>query len=375
MRSHRSLALPAVLLGTLLALTPTLGGCAKPKVMTADERSSRLPIVHSDWRKMGYRWDWNAFPVILENEKPLRSEPHGEIVVFQETGGTVSGIDDRVGETIWSNKPAGDLTKFTGMDRRDNFVFVSSESELFTLDATTGELVGRQNYEKLVATDFVLLGDQIVTGTAGGEVMGHYLPAGIRIWGHDMPGTFDEDLALIGGIVGGVTTTGRVICVDPVTKSQTGLNSIFEGPGAALASNDELMFVASLDQSLYAFKGSDARVAWRHLTPSPITEAPVYHEGVLYCSLSDTGLTAFDAQSGKVLWVSEGQFGEVIGLRNGRLMVFDGKSLVAVEPQRGVVLDKIDLSNVYDITTSPFVDGPIYLTSREGVVAKFVPVN
>ena len=375
MRSYRPLALPAVVLGTLLTLVPNLGGCAKQTTLTADERSKRLPIVHGDWRKMGYRWDWNAFPVLLNGEGPLRSEPHDGLVVFQETGGTVSGIDDRVGETIWSNKPAGDLTKFTGMDRRDDYVFITSESELFTLDATTGELVNRQRFEKLVATDFVLLGDQVVIGTAGGEVMGHYLPAGIRIWGHDMPGTFDEDLVSIGGVVGGVTSTGRVICVNPATQRQTGLNSIFEGPGAALAASDDLMFVPSLDQSLYAFKGEDARVEWRHLTPSPITEAPVYHEGVVYCSLADTGLTAFDAQTGKVLWVSEDQFGEVIGLRNGRLMVFDGTSLVAVEPQRGVVLDKISLSNVFDITTSPFVDGPIYLTSREGVVAKFVPVN
>ena len=375
MRSLRSLALPVAFLGALALSVPVLGGCAKPKGLTADERSARLPIVHSDWRTMGYRWDWNAFPVLLDGEGPLRSEPHDNIIVFQETGGTVTGIDDRVGEAIWSNKPAGDLTKFVGMDRRDNYVFIASESELFTLDATTGELVDRQRFEKLIATDLEMFGDQVVVGTNAGEVMGHYLPAGIRIWGHDMPGTFDEDLVTIGGIVGGVTSTGRVICVDPVTQRQTGLNSIFEGPGAPMTSNEELMFVPSLDQSLYAFRGSDARLAWKHLTPSPITESPVYYEGVLYCSLSDTGLTAFDATSGKVLWVSEDQFGKVIGLRNGKLIAFDGVSLVAIEPQRGIVLEKINLSNVYSITSAPFVDGAIYLTSREGVVAKFVPVN
>lgn len=375
MRSQRPLAPSVALLGALLLTLTALPGCSKPKGLTADERSSRLPIVHADWRKMGYRWDWNAFPVMLDNQGPLRSEPHGEIVVFQETGGTISGIDDRVGETIWSNKPAGDLTKFTGMGRRDRFIFVSSESELFTLDATTGELVDRQSFEKIVATDFVLLGDQVVVGTTSGEVMGHYLPAGIRIYGHDMEGIFDQDLVAIGSVVGGVTSSGRVICVDPVTQRQTGLNSIYEGPGAALAASDELMFVPGLDQYLYAFQGADARVAWKHLTPSPITEPPVFHEGVLYCSLADTGLTAFDAATGKVLWVSEDQFGKVIGLRNGRLLVFDGTSLVVVEPQRGIVFDKINLSNVFHITTAPFVDGAIYLTSREGVVAKFVPVN
>lgn len=374
MRSLRSALLPVLLLGSL-ALSFPLAGCAKPKGLTADERSNRLPIVHSDWRRMGYRWDWNAFPVLLTGEGPLRTQPQNEIVVFQETGGTISAIDDRVGAVIWTNKPAGDLTKFTGIGRRDSFVFVSSESELFALDASTGELTNRQRFEKLAATGFVLQGDTAIVGTATGEIMGHYLPAGIRVWGHDMEGTFDQDLVDIGGIAGGVTTTGRVICVDPTTQRQTGLNSIFEGPGAALAASDELMFVASRDQYLYAFQAADARVAWRHLTPSPITEAPVYHEGVLYCSLADSGLTAFDAATGKVLWVSEDQFGEVIGLRKGRLLVFDGVSLVIVEPQRGVVLDKINLSNVQEIQTSPFVDGAIYLTSREGVVAKFVPVN
>lgn len=373
MRSTRLQALSTCSIALAgLAISTAATGCAKPKGLTADERGDRLPIVHSDWRKLGYRWDWNAFPVLLINEGPLRAEPHDDLVVFQETGGTITAIDDQVGSTIWTNKPAGDLTKFTGMDRRENTVFVSSESELFSLDAQTGELVQRNSYEKLAATDFVLFGTDAVTGSASGEVMGTYMPADIKLWGHDMPGTFEQDLVAMGPIVGGVTTTGRVVCVNTQTQRQTGQNDIFKGPGAALASSEDMMFVASLDQTLYAFRAEDTRLAWKHLTPSPITEPPVYHEGVVYCSLADTGLTAFDADTGKVLWTSEDQFGRVIGLRNGRLMVFDGKYLVAVEPQRGNVLDKISLSNVYSISMDPFIDGDIYLTSREGVVAKFV---
>lgn len=373
MRSTRLPALTACSLALAgLALTTAVTGCAKPTGLTADERGNRLPIVHSDWRKMGYRWDWNAFPVMLTDEGPLQAEPHGNLVIFQETGGTVTAIDDQVGATIWTNRPAGDLTKFTGMDRRDNTVFVSSESELFSLNAQTGELVQRNSFEKLAATDFILFGTDVVTGSASGEVMAHFMPADIKLWGHDLPGTFEEDLVAMGPIVGGVTSAGRVICVDTRTQRQTGQNEIFEGPGAQLAASEDKMFVASLDQTLYAFKAEDARLAWKHLTPSPIKEAPVYHEGVVYCSLADTGLTAFDADTGKVLWTSKDQFGRVIGLRNGRLMVFDGKYLVAVEAQRGNVLDKISLSNVFSISMSPFVDGDIYLTSREGVVAKFV---
>jgi outer membrane protein assembly factor BamB len=373
MRSTRFHALSACTLAAASAIfASTTTGCAKPVRMTADERGDRLPIVHTDWRRMGYRWDWNAFPVQLIGEGPLRAEHHGNLVIFQETGGTVSAIDSQVGQTIWSNKPAGDLTKFVGMDRREDSVFVSSESELFALDSQTGELVSRNNYEKLSATDFILNGNEVIFGTASGEIMGHYLPADIKVWGHDTAGTFEQDIIQIGPIVGGVSSTGHVMCVDPRTQRQTGQNSIVKGPGASLAANDEMMFVASLDQTLYAFRAVDARLAWKHLTPSPLTETPVFHAGVLYCSLVDSGLTAFDASTGEILWTSEDQFGEVIGLRNGRLLVFDGKHLVAIEAQRGGVLDKISLSNVHSISCSPFVDGDIYLTSREGVVAKFV---
>jgi len=373
MRSTRFHALTACsFLAASTIFSSTTTGCAKPLGMTADERGDRLPIVHSDWRRMGYRWDWNAFPVLLIGEGPLRAEPLDDLIIFQETGGTVSAIDTQVGETIWTNKPAGDLTKFVGMNRRGNTVFVSSESELYAMDAQTGELIARNHYEKLAATDFIFNGSEIIIGSASAEIMAHYRPADIKVWGHDMTGTFEEDIIQIGPIVGGVSSTGQVMCVDPRTQRQTGRNSIFKGPGAALASNDEMMFVASLDQTLYAFRAVNARLAWKHLTPSPITEAPVFHEGVLYCSLIDTGLTAFDASTGDVLWTSKDQFGEVIGLRNGRLMIFDGKSLVAIEAQRGGVLDKISLSNVHSISCSPFVDGDIYLTSREGVVAKFV---
>lgn len=376
MRSNRIHALAACSIACLAGVSlMSLSGCSKPTGLTAQQRADRLPIVSQDWRKLGYRWDWNAIPVLLEGEKPLRTEAHGEIVVFQETGGTISAIDDQVGQTIWSNKPAGDLTKFTGMDRRGDIVYVSSESELFMLDAQTGELVGRNSFEKLVSTDFILADNTAVVGSASGEVMGHYMPNDIKVWGHDMPGTFEEDLVAIGPVVGGVTSTGRVVCVDTRSNRQTGQNDIYKGPGGPLAASDELMYVASLDQSLYAFRAADARLAWKHLTPNPIVSQPVYHENVLYCSLPDTGLTAFDAQTGDVLWESEGQFGHVIGIRNGRLMVFDGKRMTAIEPQRGIVLESIALSNVVHLSMDPFVDGDIYLTSREGVVAKFVADN
>ena len=372
MRSIRQLTVSACLISITTLLAVPITGCKAPKGLTANERGDRLPIVHSDWRKMGYRWDWNAFPVMLIGEGPLRTEPHGDLVIFQETGGTISGIDDQVGETIWSNKPAGDLTKFTGMDRRGNFVFIASESELFILDTQTGELVGRQSFEKLITTDMILIGDIAVVGSASGELMGHYLVAGVKAWGHDQPGTFEADPVLMGNIVGGVTSTGNVICVDTSTQHQTGLNQIYKGPGAQLAASETMMFVPSLDQSLYAFHAHNGRLAWRHLTPSPVTDQPVYHDGVLYCSFPDSGLTAFNAETGDILWVSEGQFGRVIGTRHGRLLVWDGQTLAAIDPQRGGVLDRITLTNAQQITESPFVDGNIYLTSHEGVVAKFV---
>lgn len=350
-------------------------GCSKPQGLTVAQRIENLRISNAEWRDIGYRWDWKAAPTVSQGERPRTTVASDSLVVFQETGGTVSGIVAGRGETIWANRLANPLTRFTGIKIVGDRVVVTSQAELFVLDAQTGELVERQSFERLVNTPPLVYQDQIIVGSNSGELMGHFVPAGLKAWGHLMPGVFEQAPVMVGQQVGAVTSRGRVIFVDPISKRQTGLNDIFDGPGAPLGASDKAMFVASLDQSLYAFEPQSGTQLWRHRTPDAVTSAPVFHAGVVYCSFREEGLTALDAENGTVLWNNPEQRGVVVGVRRGRLVIFDGESISVVDPQRGTRLDRIDAASIVSVTTNAFVDGDLYLTSEDGVIARFVPTN
>lgn len=374
---RRSLPLTIRALGLIAVCSVLLpsSGCAKPKGLTTAQRIENLKISNADWRAIGYRWDWKVAPTMGQDQTPRITVASDDLVVFQETGGTVSGIVASRGETIWANRLANPLTQFTGIEVLGETVAVTSQAELFLLSATTGELTDRQRFERLVNTPPLVVGDLVVVGSNSGELMGHFMPAGLKAWGHLMPGVFIERPVLIGDLVGAVTSRGRVIFVDPISKRQTGLNDIFDGPGAALGASDDAMFVSSLDQSLYAFDPRTAEQIWRHRTPDAVRSAPVYHNGVVYCSFREDGLTALDADSGEVLWNNPTRRGEVVAIRNGRLIVKDEELIAVIDPQRGSELASIDTPDVVQVTTNQFVDGDLYLTSRDGVIARFVPAN
>ncbi|MEM8758454.1 MAG: PQQ-binding-like beta-propeller repeat protein [Planctomycetota bacterium] len=356
------------------ALT-SFSGCAGDPVITAEQRIEALRIEAAAWRAMGYRWDWKVAPTVAPGEEPRSTTASDDFVVFQESGGSLTGFSAGLGERLWVNQLGNSLAKFTGTAIVGSQVYVTSESELFILDSTTGEMLDRQPFGQLVNTAPLISGNLVIVGTNLGELLGHFVPAGLKAWGHRMPGVFEQAPVRVGQVVGAVTTSGRVIFVDPVSRRQTGLNDIFDGPGAPLGSGDNKLFVASLDQSLYAFDPRDASRIWQHRTPDPVRGAPVFFGGVVYCSFREAGLTALDANTGDVLWSNPELRGDAVAIRNGRLMIFGDGRISQIDPQRGTILESLPLPNTRYISTDGFEDGDLYLTSDDGVIARLVPVG
>ena len=171
-----------------------------------------------------------------------------------------------------------------------------------------------------------------------------------------------------------------MLIFDPATGMGRGRARISGGPGAPLAASDSMLFVASVDQSLYAFDAADCSLAWRRRTEAALRERPVYHDGKLYCSIPGTGLTCFEAETGRETWSARDVRGHVIGLRAGRLVVWApaagsgaGGSAWTLDPSTGQVIERVSLEHVSHVFTDTFVDGNLYTGTPNGVVAKFTP--
>ncbi|MBM4107650.1 MAG: hypothetical protein FJ255_02380 [Phycisphaerae bacterium] len=372
-RPTKAAFLVAVLAGVGLTGCGT-GEVVLPPPMTADDRAAEFQIDEGGFASLGYRLDWRGFPPVERGGRIESILTSPDAIVVHESGNATSVLEPTTGAVRWSNALSNTLTRFVGLARRDGVVLSTSESEIFQLAVATGELVGRQPLERVVNTPPLLLGDLLIFGTARGEVIAHSLGYRLTAWAFGTPGAIDHPLVVVGGAVGAVTQTGAVLFLDPGTGSLVGRNRIFGPPGGDPATGANLMFVASTDQSLYAFAGNGGAI-WRLRTGAPLTTPPAFHAGRLYVELPDSGFNAFDPMSSTPAWSNPQVQGVLVGERKGSLLVWDAASstLSQVEKITGDVLARVPVPGAERFVADSPVDGNLFGLSRWGVVAKFSP--
>lgn len=341
-----------------------------------DARAAAFPIDHDGWARLGYRYDWTAYPYITGRGHIRFADAYPDILIAQETGGILSVIETGSGSVRWSTELANPLTKFVGNSRDGDRIICSSESEAFILAAATGNLMARQRIEKVVNTRPLIVeragGGLAIYGTPTGEVLAHYLAQSVKVWGFDVAGAIEGRPVLIGSTVGAVSQSGEVFFLDAGTGSLQGQARIFDGVANEPVTNGQLMFIASLDQSLYAFAPSGGQI-WRYRGAQPLRAQPTADGNAVYCTIPDLGLTRFDAMTGAIAWSAKGVGGTVIARSKNRLIAFDGNNAFALDPERGDVIEKVALKGVDFLTTDKYEDGTMYAVSKSGVIARFLP--
>jgi len=369
--SRKTLALAAALLAASM-----LAGCdSTPKSLSPEERAAAAPAQHEEYAKLGYRVEWRGFPSLSGGARIERIEVLGDVVATQDSSAELSILEARSGERRWSEAVANPLTKFVGLNRDGKRLIVSSESQAYFYDVDTGSLLSKQSFAENVNTRPVQVAEILVFGATNGRVLGHLMLNGFQQWGAITSGSVEADPVLLGqnATVGIVSSGGDVAVYDGVTGSLRGGARVYNGAEAPLAASDEALFVASRDHSLYAFSADQVRQLWRVRTEAPLRHAPTYHDGRVYCDMGATGLTAFDAKTGKPVWSNKGAHGTVVAIRGGRPIVWDGSQAATVDPGRGGIVESVALSDVMHIRVDQFVDGNMYLVSGSGVVSKLSP--
>ncbi len=349
-----------------------LGGCGSSRALTPQQRAEKMPPQYEAFDTLGYRLAWRGFADVLPGETVERVDVLGDVLVVQDTGSVVSVLEPSSGVRRWSDQVAGRLTKFLGNVRIGNDLLVSAESELFIFDLPSSTLKDKQPLDRVVDTRPAVVGDILVYGTISGEILAHNQRTGFREWGSALTSAINQDPVMVGSQVGLVSYTGQVIILNGLSGVSSARVSMYEGCSTQPAASDSVMFCASRDHALYAFT-VDGRRLWRFLTDAPINGTPVYHDGVVYCDLPRLGLTALDGSNGQKQWNAEAVHGAVIGVRAGRLVVWDGSTATLVDPATGDSVERQALAGVSMLETDQFVDGNLYAVSPLGVVGKYGP--
>ncbi|HRQ73123.1 MAG TPA: PQQ-binding-like beta-propeller repeat protein, partial [Phycisphaerales bacterium] len=230
---------------------------------TIEARRRAFQVNHDDWGRLGYRLDWRGFAHVGARQRVTHLTPYDDIVIVHESGSVLSVLEADTGAVRNANELATPLTRFLGHVREGSRVVVSSESELFAVDVTTGNLLDRKPLAKVASTSPVLAEGLIINGTPAGEASAYMLGAPVRAWAFGMGDPIDTDPVIVGDAIGLVSRSGNVAFLDAASGSLLGRARIFAGCDATPASDGSTMFVASLDQSVYAFHARGGELAWR----------------------------------------------------------------------------------------------------------------
>jgi outer membrane protein assembly factor BamB len=381
-----TLAISSMLVGSgIIGCESAPVGFRSPSVSrarTPEERRKEFPIVHDDWAKLGYRLDWVGYPPVTQGQSIAYIAAYDDLVLVQETGSTLSALKAAGGSTLWSNQLADPLHKFVGVTRGGSGagkIYAVSSAELFVLDAATGTLIERQRLSN-IATSWPLLvaPDVIVVGTGANQVMAHMSvgsTTGVKLWGQGIEGAVRSAPVQVGPLVGAVSDSGEVLFVDPATGSLVrGERMLRKGSGTDPVSDGSTMYVAGLDQSLWAFHPTEG-VRWRRQTPHPITSQPVFHDSRVFCTFRETGLNSINPDNGRTFWASKNVRGTPIVFgKNNTAVVWDGiANAWLIDSARGDVIAASTFENIREIRADKPTEGNLYVVSQSGLVAKFVP--
>ena len=337
-----------------------------------EARREAFKVDHDVWAGLGYRLDWRGFPVVQAGQHITDFHAYSDFLVVQESAATVSVLEASNGALRNSSQVSSRLTRFVGSFRLDNNIIVASDNELSVIDAQTGDIVGRQNLDRVVTTAPVYAAGQAIFGSSIGHVYSRLLNPPVNSWAFDMGAPIDAELALVGPVLVAVARNGSIAMLDAASGTLVGRASIFGGCEADPVAGDGMVFLASVDQSVYGFS-TDGVQRWRIRTEQPLRLTPTYNAGVVYVATGDRGLRAIDALTGTQLWNQDKVRGRVVAIRAGRLLAWDGTTAAMVDPATGDVIREAALPEVQDLKPDTLVDGNLYAISRGGIVAKFTP--
>lgn len=330
-------------------------------------------IDHDAWHELGYRWEWTGYPLMSKGAGLTDAVTFDDAIITTASDTTVTCLESSTGKVRWAKQLDRPTTQLFEPVRVGDTVYITSDTDLHELNIKNGNTLDRDNVRAIINTRPLIIGNLAFFGTTRNEIFAFETTNDFKLWSYTFDGEIESPAIKVNDDIIAMVSAGGDI---RILGARSG-DSILKANIAGGSYNDMLvdngnLFIASNDQSLYSFSLEDASRQWRKRTSKPLTVQPTLHEGVLYASTADQGLSAFDADSGKMLWSNNDLKGWVVSIANGdELIVWTGSSLAAVDKDSGDVIINADLKGAAGVRADEFIDGNLYVISPAGALAKF----
>ncbi len=324
--------------------------------------------------KSGLRLVWRAFPEQGTGQRVRFITPTRDVVLFQDTGNTLSLIEDESGRVRWTVSLGQSLEKFVGVARFDNSIIAASETELQFFDVQNGGLTDRQRLSGLANTPPVIVNPIAVFGTSTGRLFGHDLSIGVRRWEVQLDGPVTAPVVPAGGRdFAAVSAGGEFIIANAFNGTSAGRRGqLFDDVSTEVVTDGSNVYIAGLDQSVWAYSLANGDRVWRYRTESELDSQPIVAEGTVIVHADREGLLGIDARNGDLRWRNTDAMGDAIGTFGNEVYLWDGSTLTVIAISDGSVRSSEVLPGILEVVVAQ--DGVIYAVGADGVVSKYQPL-
>ncbi len=354
-----------------------LGGCtSSSSTQRADDAIITAPkwtINHTDWSQMGYQWQWTGSPPLQPGALIDHATAYDDILVFQGSGSTLSVLETNTGKVRWSRQVDRPSTRFQESVRLGETLYTASDTDLWEINIRNGNTLDRDALGTLVNTSPLIVDGLAIFGTLAGELFAWQLKNDFKLWSYKFNGPIHiPAISVSEDYIAAISEGGDLRTLETINAYSGMTAQIAGGTDTNLLTDGVGIYIASKDQSLYAFDIEDGFRFWRKRSSAPITVQHTLYQGVVYATTQDTGLTAIDSATGDTLWETGTIGGWVLTVVDEKeLIVWSGYELLAIDKDRGDVIERMPLTNIAGIRTNSIDNGDLYVITLEGTVAKF----
>lgn len=364
-----------------LACLVTVGGCGSSRRAGGDGGSSQdtnpnsQALAADPYTVIGYRPVWKSVAQVANRHAISHLDVTGEEVLAMDSSNILTYIDAASGKVRWAVDLGDSLARFYGAGVWRGMVWSVGDTVMYFLDSRTGEVLDRQRLDALARTRPAIVGDIAVFGTSRGEILGHNMRAGFKGWGfgYDRASTVTVPPVQVGAAVATVTNRGELLVIDALSGRLVGSNSLYDAMVGTPVADDDTVYCASLDQSVWAFAAYGGEQRWRVRTSERITGQAALLGDRLFIELPGEGFACMRTSDGSRVWTAQGVKGDALGVRGGRLLVWDGSTMTVLDMTRGDVVDTAQIQGVSKLVTDNFVDGNLYAATADGSITRYEP--
>lgn len=311
--------------------------------------------------ELGYSIRWQT-PLQLPADVGVNhAKLFGNRLVVMDDDNVVYVLDTATGAVRWSSKVGSALERFTSPAIDEDALVLCSETRCYVYDINHGDELRTIDLYYGSNTSPAIVQGLMILGNGSGMVWGQDLQTGIRKWVYKFPRAVAVDPIITFNGVIVATHGGHVALFNPREGTILWQQQAFDRISTEPTGGEQFVFVASEDQSAYAFFLNSGEMRWRHFSRDPLYTSPVAVGTRVLINESSRGIVSIDALGGNEQWVNPLK-GASFVQASGDVLHFHADSKVhVVETKSGKTWATVDLPGIDRIVAVDPKGGDLFL--------------